>query len=265
LSASLASFAVLGASGVTNVPTSTINGNLGSAPNPSVGGGYVFASGSLQSNTALAQQAQLDLDTAITTLGAFGPGTTVTGGNLDAFQALNGGIIAPGTYTVPAAAVNLSGAIVLDGGGSNGAVWVFQMPSTLVASTLSTVTVQNVGDGANVGIYWDVGTAATLNGPTFAGNVLAQTLISSDGDLTVDCGRLLSATSQVTLIMDTISIGCVSSGYHASGGFSEGVGGSALPSGSIPEPGSLTFIAGLLGIGMIRRYKQARTKSTADA
>jgi hypothetical protein len=132
-------------------------------------------------------------------------------------------------------------------------------------STISTVTVQNVGDGANVGIYWDVGTAATLNGPRFAGNVLAQTLIGSDGDLTVDCGRLLSATSQVTLIMDTISIGCAISEYHASGGFSEGVGGSTSQGGSIPEPGSLTFIAGLFGIGTIRRYKQARTRSTGDA
>lgn len=37
LGSDLASFAVLGAQGVTNVPTSTIGGNLGSAPNGSVG------------------------------------------------------------------------------------------------------------------------------------------------------------------------------------------------------------------------------------
>jgi len=36
LTADLASFAVLAAAGVTNVPTSTIGGNLGSAPNASV-------------------------------------------------------------------------------------------------------------------------------------------------------------------------------------------------------------------------------------
>ena len=47
LGGDLASFAVLGAAGVTNVPISTIGGNLGSAPNASVGGGYVFSSGSL--------------------------------------------------------------------------------------------------------------------------------------------------------------------------------------------------------------------------
>ena len=44
LGSSLDTFAVLGQQGVTNVPTSTIGGNLGSAPNASVGGGYVFTS-----------------------------------------------------------------------------------------------------------------------------------------------------------------------------------------------------------------------------
>jgi len=95
---------------------------------------------------------------------------------------------------------NLTGNLVLDGGGSNTAVWRFRFSSTLVTSTTSNVSVINVGDGANVGLYWTVGTAATLNGPTFAGNVLANQLISSDGNLTMACGRLLSAESQVTLI-----------------------------------------------------------------
>jgi hypothetical protein len=73
MGADLASFAVLGAAGVTNVPTSTIGGNLGSAPNPSVDGGYVFSSGSLQQNTGIAQSAQAQLDTAIFDLNALPP------------------------------------------------------------------------------------------------------------------------------------------------------------------------------------------------
>jgi len=97
----LASFAVLGASGVTNVPTSTIGGNLGSAPNASVGSGYVFSSGSLQANTALAQAAQLQLDSAIVAVNSSGPGTAI-GSRLDAWQAGHGGVITPGTYTVGA-------------------------------------------------------------------------------------------------------------------------------------------------------------------
>jgi hypothetical protein len=222
LGSDLASFTVLGAAGVTNVPTSTIGGNLGSAPNASAGGGYIFTAGSLQQNTALAQQAQLELDAAILAVNGMGPGLTL-GADLT-------GTILPGIYTVPAGPTNLSGALILDGGGSNTAQWVFLFPSTLITDSTSNVSVTNVGDGSGVGIYWSVGSAATLNGNTFAGNVLAHDLISSDGNLTLGCGRLLSATTQVTLIQDTISLGCT--GFENSGGFDQGVDiGSGGPAG----------------------------------
>jgi hypothetical protein len=128
----LASFAVLGASGVTNVPTSTIGGNLGSAPNASVGSGYVFSSGSLQANTALAQAAQLQLDSAIVAVNSSGPGTAI-GSRLDAWQAGHGGVITPGTYTVGAdPTANLMNDIFLNGLGDSTAVWKFIFTSTSV-------------------------------------------------------------------------------------------------------------------------------------
>lgn len=268
LGSNLASFAVLGAAGVTNVPTSTIGGNLGSSPNGSVGGGYVFTSGSLQQNTALAQAAQLELDTAIGTLngllsnGTLGPDLT--------------GTINPGVYDVLAGTTNLSGDLILDGLGDENAVWVFRFASTLITSTTSNVTVINVGDGANVGLYWNVGSAATLNGPTFAGNVLALDLISSDGNLTMGCGRLLSATKQVTLIQDKISLGCTTdmdatdltgagSQVANSGGFDQGTdigsGGTGGSNGQVvngvPEPATLL----LASLGFVGAYASRRRRS----
>jgi hypothetical protein len=262
LGSSLDTFAVLGQQGVTNVPTSTIGGNLGSAPNASIGGGYVFTAGSLQANTALAQNAQINLTAAIGAVNSSGPGITI-GGSLDAFEASHGGVIAPGTYTVLAATTNLTGALILDGGGSNTAVWKFLFPSTLITSTGSTVIVQNVGNGAGVGLYWDVGTQATLNGPTFEGNVLAGTAITVGSGVTIDCGRLASSTASVTLIMDTISTGCVSTGFAGSGGFDRGGAGTTGGGGgggggtAVPEPGTLGLmvLSGLMMLGGRLRRK----------
>jgi len=270
LTADLASFAVLGSAGVTNVPLSTIGGNLGSSPNGSVGGGYVFTEGSLQANTPLAAQAQIDLDAAILAVNAFLPDFTVADGDLIAFQSTqSGSVIRSGTYAVGAASANVGpgGTLVLDGGGSDTAQWYFQLSSTLITATTANVIVQNVGDGSGVGIYWTAGSAATLNGPTFVGNVLANTLISSDGNLTLGCGRLLSATGQVTLIQDVISVGCANV-YEASGGFSGGtvgtggIGGGGTDVAAVPEPGTLMLMAsGLLGI-VGRMKKRQQMKST---
>jgi hypothetical protein len=123
--------------------------------------------------------------------------------------------------------------------------------------------VQNVGNGAGVGLYWDVGSQATLNGPTFEGNVLAGTLIAVGAGVTIDCGRLASHTAQVTLIMDTISTGCTRTGFTGSGGFDQGGGGTTGGGGgggggtAVPEPGTLGLmvLSGLMMLGGRLRRK----------
>ena len=64
----------------------------------------------------------------------------------------------------------------------------------------------------------------------------------------------MSATAQVTLIQDTISLGCA--GYANSGGFDQGAatgfgGGAAV---DLPEPGSLALLSlGLMAFRLRRR------------
>ena len=54
-----------------------------------------------------------------------------------------------------------------------------------VPSITSNVFVQSVGDGEKVGVYWNVHSAAILNGATFVSLVLAHELIRSNVSLAI--------------------------------------------------------------------------------
>jgi hypothetical protein len=259
----LASFAVLAETSVTNVPTSTIVGNVGVSAGVSITGfGTTIpltatsdpqvTGGLVHTTTGVAALAQGQLGDAILSLN----GMANTGGSL--LGNING-TYSPGVYDGGAGL--LTGALTLDGS-LNGAapdVWVFRFASSLTtAESGSSVSVTNLDDGSSAGIYWVVGDFATLNGPSFAGNVLAQKTISSNGALTLSCGRLLSATADVTLIGDTISAGCfgIDTPGSGSGGFDQG-----NPTAPIPEPEIYAMMAvglGLLGwVGRRKKLKEA--------
>ncbi|MEX1197471.1 MAG: DUF3494 domain-containing protein [Pseudohongiellaceae bacterium] len=266
LGSDLASFTVLGSSEVTNVPTSTITGNVGVWPGSAITGfdsssgdavsDPQVTSGLVHSSTALAESAQGQLTTAINNLSSLGGGTTLS------LADLAGLTLTPGVYTLPAGTTNLSGTVTLDGEDNANAAWVFQMPSTLITSPNSVVNMINAGSGA--GLFWNVGSSATIDvNSTFLGNILASESISMNTTATDVCGRALASNGAVTLQQNSLSgicTGMLAGSDGLSGGLdvsSDGSGVTILPSSTIatvPLPSPLILMGlGLAGLVLRRR------------
>ncbi len=253
LSSDLAGFSVLGAETVTNTGATTLTGNLGVSPGTAITGQETITINGLPALTtgsvfvhatdALAGQAQFDLTTARTNLGLLGPGTLLSAD-------LVGQTIYPGVYTVPAGTTNLSGTVTLDGLGNANAFWLFQMPSTLITSSNSFVNVTNTGSGA--GLFWNVGSSATLDtDSSFYGNILALTDISLNTGATIVCGRALADNGAVTMDNNTIDICSENSGFSGTGLEFDSGGNVFDTTTPIPEPSTMLLLGcGLSGLAL---------------
>ena len=195
------SFAVLGASTVTNTGSTTITGDLGLSPGSSVTGfppGLVV-SGTIHAADAAALAAQNSVTTAYNALASQSCTQDLSG------QDLGGKTLTAGVYCYSESA-QLTGTLTLNAQGNAGAVFIFKIGSTLTTASSSSVVVTNGGSLCN--LYWQVGSSATLGTATsLAGNILARASITLTTGASVT-GRALAQNGAVTLDTNVVTVAC---------------------------------------------------------
>jgi hypothetical protein len=204
-----ASYSVLAGSTVTNTGPTTMFGDLGLAPGSSVTGApHVL--GQTHVDDAVAIEAKLNLTTAYN---AAASRPTEGSAGTD----LAGQTFTPGVRTASGALLLSAGSVVLDAQGDPNAVFIFQIGSTLITGSNTTVQLINGAQACNV--FWQVGSSATLGtGTRFVGTVMAADTITANTAATIH-GRLLAQTAAVNMDTNTITqSNCPSSESGLGGG-----------------------------------------------
>jgi type VI secretion system secreted protein VgrG len=196
------SFAIVGGTAVAaNGAGSVISGDVGVSPGTSItgfpGSAITAPPFTTHSNDGAAISAQASTLALYNSLAALG-GAVAIG------PQLSGLTLGPGTYSIGAADLASPGGIVtgnltLSGAGS----YYFKVAASLTANVNSTVTLIGV-DPCQV--YWQVTSAATLNGFNFVGNVVAQAAVTLGvGDRLV--GRALTTSLGDVTLSGTNTVG----------------------------------------------------------
>jgi hypothetical protein len=188
-----ATFSVLGTAVTSGGPT-TIAGDVGASASavvtgfpPAIVGGTIYTAGTT------ADAAQIALAAAYADALTRTPTTTFAGDQ-------NGATFTPGVHKT-GAAFELTGVLVLDGGGDPDAVFIFLIDAALNTAAFSSVQLVNGAKAENV--FWQAnGAAGTGADSTFQGTILANGAITIGARSNL-YGRAL-AVGAVTLATDVI-------------------------------------------------------------
>ncbi len=198
LGTNLRPYAVFGATTVTCTGASSIIGLVG-VHSGSATTGFPTPCAGVPVVPPASAPAKADLNTAYGTLDAM----TCTAGTIG--PDLVGLTLVPGVYCVTAGPTNLSGTLTLNAQGNTAAQWVFQMASSLITSSNSTVSFINGTPANSCGVQWLVRSSATINSnTTFVGNILALTNIAMTAGANLT-GRALALNAAVNLDTNNIS------------------------------------------------------------
>ncbi|MGD0011487.1 MAG: Ig-like domain-containing protein [Terriglobia bacterium] len=164
---------------------------------------------------AIATQALADATTAYNAL----KGLATTGPDPSTAGNLGGKTVGPGVYKAASGAFSITGSpLYLSGTATD--VWVFQMASSLtvgVPGVPSNISVILEGGALPKNVFWQVGSAATINyggGGTMVGTIIAYSAVtlSNPGNSTTPTastvldGRAISLTGSVTMVQTVINV-----------------------------------------------------------
>jgi hypothetical protein len=214
-------FSILAASGISDIPTSMITGDIGLSPAgaASITGFsspascpeildtlYVVGPG----GPACAMQNPALLDSAkLAAIAAYGNATAVVRGTPASISGdLNGLTLYPGLYeSITTIEISPGGFLYLDAQGDSTAVFIIRSAGTITTEATSKVVLTKGAKASN--IYWTAGSAITLGtGSEMSGTMIASTAISLLSGATLE-GRIVTqgpAATAVTLAANQITL-----------------------------------------------------------
>ncbi|GAA4660764.1 ice-binding family protein [Arthrobacter cryoconiti] len=173
-----------------------IGGSIGTSPGTTITGFYFWnVSGSEDTDTASARNAQTDAATLYAAAGSRPTGTTRS-------QTLNG-TITPGVYASSSGGFTVPGTLTLDARGDPSAVFIFKANSFTAAAN-STVRLINRASAKN--IYWRIAGAVTFSSySTSVGHYIATGNIAFQSNSSL-AGHALSLSGSISTVSTSVTI-----------------------------------------------------------